>query len=378
MTTQNDFQPHKQLVIGLVMDFFNPKLLEGAKTYTKAHGLRLDARWSVRGDWIPDQLNWDGVLYGLVDHVATSQQIKNSKLPSIALVADDPGYSVIPDYCTCGQMAVNELVRYGVRHILTLKLSPRFLDQAFMVAVISSCQQHDISHSKADFQSIVFRKRIPVITSEILTLPKPLGLCLPHAAIAHSITNALLQAGLRVPEDVSIVVIDKDPQQTSDLAPIPLTGVELNEWHRGFVATETLHQLLLGKKPKRQQTKIRPRGIHGRASTGHSETHDPIMAKALSFLRAHYLEEIGVPEIVAASGASRRTLEMRFREMLSSSIHEELRRLRIDEAKHHLEQKMLSITEVASTCGFSTVHYFSGAFKREMGISPKKFQESIQ
>jgi len=39
--------------------------------------------------------------------------------------------------------------------------------------------------------------------------------------------------------------------------------------------------------------------------------------------------------------------------------------------------KELSITDIAHVCGFSTVHYFSGAFKREMGISPRQYQQSI-
>jgi LacI family transcriptional regulator len=179
-----------------------------------------------------------------------------------------------------------------------------------------------------------------------------------------------------VPEDVSIVVLDKGPQQTSALAPVSLTGVRLNEWHRGFIAAETLHQLILGKKPERKITLIPPGNIQERASTGHVEAKEPVIAKALSFLRANHHKDIAVPEIVAAAGVSRRTLENRFREILNCSIQQELQRLRIEKAKHHLEEKKLSITRIAEVCGFSSVHYFSGAFKREMGISPRQYQES--
>jgi len=193
--------------------------------------------------------------------------------------------------------------------------------------------------------------------------------------VAYSIVNAILKAGLRIPEDVSIVVIDKDPQQTAALAPVSLTGVKLNEWHRGFIAMETMHRMILGEVIQEHLTLIPPGRIRGRTSTGHVKSEDPAMAKALSYLRSNHQKSIGVPEIVAASGASRRTLEMSFREMLDCSIHEELRRLRIENAKHHLNKKSCSVTDIAERCGFSSVHYFSGAFKRETGISPKQYQK---
>jgi AraC-like DNA-binding protein len=34
-----------------------------------------------------------------------------------------------------------------------------------------------------------------------------------------------------------------------------------------------------------------------------------------------------------------------------------------------------SITEIASRLGFSTVHNFSRAFKREIGVSPRSYRE---
>lgn len=366
-----------QPIIGLVMDFFNPQLLEGARTYASEHGLRLDARWSVRGDWLPPKINWDGILHGLVDHPQTVEKVKQSNYPTISLVAADSPFSIIPDYAASGKMAVDELIKYGIKHLCTISLNSRWLDQAFLKGSIACAQHNNLPYSEYHWLSGDFRKTIDGIVQLIHTLPKPLGLSLPHAAIAHSLTSALLKSGIRVPEDVSIVVIDKDPQQTAALAPISLTGIKLNEWNRGFIAAEAMHQMILGQTPKKPITLIPPRSIRGRASTGHTESQDPAMAKALTYLRNNHQKGIGVPEIVSASGASRRSLEMRFRKILDCSIHDELYRLRIEEAKYHLEDNTLSITAIAAVCGFSTVHYFSGAFKREMGISPRQYQQAL-
>jgi hypothetical protein len=49
------------------MDFMNPGYIDGAGAYARQHGIRLDARWSVRADWMPERPAWEGVLVNLVD-----------------------------------------------------------------------------------------------------------------------------------------------------------------------------------------------------------------------------------------------------------------------------------------------------------------------
>ncbi len=53
--------------IGVVMDYFVPGITLGAGAYAREHDLRLDTRWSVRADWMPENPHWDGVLLNLVD-----------------------------------------------------------------------------------------------------------------------------------------------------------------------------------------------------------------------------------------------------------------------------------------------------------------------
>ena len=367
----------KPLTLGVVMDFFNPELLEGARAYSDASGIHLDVRWSVRGDWLPNDLNWDGILHGVVDHPKTVRKIKKYKLPEIALTSDDFDFSILPDYEACGKLAVDELFKYGVKYLCAVVMGPRVIDRYFMEGALVQAKSLNLPSTVFESQAKVYQQMIFDLVEHIQTLPRPLGIICPHAAAVHSLTNKLIQVGLRVPEDVSIVVIDKDPQQTAALAPVSLTAIKLNEWHRGFVAAEALHHLLHGKKPTQKTILIPPNGVHRRASTGHEESSDPAMAKALRYLRANHDKIIGVPDIVKASGASRRALEIRFRKLLNTTIHDELLRLRIEHAKHHLKEKKLSITDIAQTCGFSSVYYFSGAFKREVGISPKKYSDEV-
>jgi AraC-like DNA-binding protein len=365
------------LEIGLVMDFFNPQLLEGAKAYTMEKDIRLDARWSVRGDWLPDKLRWNGILCGMIDQSKNMRSIRSLQLPTLDLLEDRGTISVIPDYRACGKLMVQELLEYGSDKILIAKLSQFSLDDELVRGACEEARITGVAHQKFSTANQGFNQLVQDLVKVIIAHPKPFGLCLAHAGVAYTLTQELLAKEIRVPEDVAIIVMDKDVQQTSSLAPVPLTGVVLDDWHRGFVAAEILHQHILGHPPKQHCTRIPPRGIQKRTSTGHANEYDPTMAKALIYLRKNHLKEIGVPEIVQASGVSRRVLEVKFRKTLNRSILEELLRLRIEDAKQHLTENKLRVTDVALLCGFSSVYYFSRAFKRETGVSPKQYQKRI-
>ncbi len=53
-----------------------------------------------------------------------------------------------------------------------------------------------------------------------------------------------------------------------------------------------------------------------------------------------------------------------------------LTRIRMEHAKQLLRSTPLAVTEVARRCGYSDPHYFSSAFKRVCGVSPRDFREA--
>ncbi|MGB0992856.1 MAG: helix-turn-helix domain-containing protein [Akkermansiaceae bacterium] len=365
----------KRKTVGLVLDFFNPEVLDGARAYFDEHDIKLDARWSVRGDWTPAKPSWDGLIYGVVDDAELFSRVQGWEMPKISLTAKNPkGWEVEPDYFRCGVLAAQAVLEGGADSIYNLAVSGREVDSEFSLGVIHYAQENDVlcrTHVMSHFKMAYILREV---RTEISQMPVTLGLCSPHAGLAYSLQEEILQSRLRIPEDVSMAVIDKDIQRTPSLATVPLTTVDLDEWHRGFVAAEMMHHVLEGDPPKQKTIVIPPKGITRRASTGHVAVEDRIAAMALSFVRKNYLQPIGVLDVVQAVGASRRVVEMRFKKTLNRGIHEEITRLRIEEAKHQITNQWPTITAVANSCGFSSIHYFSAAFKRETGLSPKQYQ----
>lgn len=369
-------EPALQPAVSLILDFFNAGVLAGAQAYAASEGIRLDARWSVRGDWSPDRPLSDGVIHGIVDNEALEKRIADWKIPKVSLVernGDHP--EILPDYKAGGIMAAREVVSHGAPRLFNIISSRNALDQTFAAGVSSFAASSGIECRVIESFLDHFEQKAEQIVSEIQASQLPAGICMPHAGLAYTLQELFWRKGIRVPEDVMMIVIDKDVQNTTTLAPVPLTAIELDEWHRGYLAAEMVHRLIRKGPPPQKRILLPPKGITRRASTGYPDIKDQVVAKVLKYLRQNHLERIGVAEVAAQVGFSRRVIEKRFREVLNRGVHEELTRLRIEEAKRRIRHAEESMTNIAEACGFSSIHYFSAAFKKATGLSPKTYQK---
>lgn len=366
----------EQIRVSLILDFFNAGVLAGAQAYAASEGIRLDARWSVRGDWSPDRPLSDGVVHGIVDNEALEKRIAGWSIPKVSLVERKGDYpEILPDYKASGIMAAKEVVSDGAPRLLNIISSRNALDEKFAAGVSSFAASSGIGCRVIESSLENFEQKAEQIVSEIQASRLPAGICMPHAGLAYTLQELFWRRGIRVPEDIMMVVIDKDVQNTTTLAPVPLTAVELDEWHRGYLAAEMVHLLIKRGSLSQKRILLPPKGIVRRASTGHPDIKDQLVAKVLKCLRENHLERIGVAEVAAKVGFSRRVIEKRFREVLNRGVHEELTRLRIEEAKRRIRHTDESMTSIAEACGFSSIHYFSAAFKKATGLPPKTYQK---
>ena len=53
-------------------------------------------------------------------------------------------------------------------------------------------------------------------------------------------------------------------------------------------------------------------------------------------------------------------------------------RLKIDAAKRLIRQKRMNFTEIAESLGYSSIHYFSRHFKKQTGMTPTQYADSVK
>ncbi len=70
-------------------------------------------------------------------------------------------------------------------------------------------------------------------------------------------------------------------------------------------------------------------------------------------------------------------LSKKFKEETGDSFQNYLQKLRLSKAMGMLKDEEILICEIASSCGYSSQHYFSTAFKKELGMSPADYRKNV-
>lgn len=95
----------------------------------------------------------------------------------------------------------------------------------------------------------------------------------------------------------------------------------------------------------------------------------------LTFIRCSYHQAVTLDELAQVAGMTPRYFCRAFKEFTGKSPVEYLNFYRIQSAGEKLIITDSSVTEIAFSCGFSDMSYFSKVFSRYMGMSPKQFRK---
>lgn len=205
-------------------------------------------------------------------------------------------------------------------------------------------------------------------------LPKPIGIIAVTDARARQLLQACSLAGIAVPEQVALVGIDNDPLAHM-LARIPLSSVIQGGQEIGRRAARLLDQMLHGAHPGALRLLVAPAGINAQASSRHQPARHPHVMRARHFIRQYACQGIKTGQVADYVGISRSCLEAHFRDERQCSVHDEILRFKLEAATAMLAAADASIAEVALRCGFTSVQYMHAVFKRELGCTPRTWQQ---
>jgi LacI family transcriptional regulator len=200
------------------------------------------------------------------------------------------------------------------------------------------------------------------------TLPKPCGIFAANDVIACFILQAARQSNCRVPEDFGLVGVDNDPFPNA-AAGLAISSIELPFREIGRQAARLLEeQWSLGAHTK--SLRLPPVRVAVRASTDTFMTEDPLLRKAQAYVESWRHQRLTVQAVTRAVGTNRVTLGKRFQRELDTTLHDYVRRRRLDFAAERLRQGAGNVEEIAFQCGFSSASYFSRLFKQVTGQRP--------
>jgi len=202
----------------------------------------------------------------------------------------------------------------------------------------------------------------------VKSLPVPCGVMACNDTAGLKLTAACRDLGLQVPRDVAVIGVD-DEDVVCELSSPSLSSIPCDCERIGYEAAAALDRLMEGRRV-RGPVFVPPRPPVIRASSDTVACVDPLVAQAVRFIREQAGRRLGVRDILARVPASRRTLEVRFRRELGTTMHAEIVRARIDRAKRLLGETDMPVKAVAAACGFGTPQRFHSVFRAETGAAP--------
>lgn len=133
------------------------------------------------------------------------------------------------------------------------------------------------------------------------------------------------------------------------------------------VAVETARALLL-ETPRTWQ--------NGYAAEPPETVHDDArIREAQQWLFRHFTETVRIESLATQAGMSPRTFARRFKLATGETPMSYLHRLRVNAARHLLEDELQSIRQVCQAVGYDDVAYFRRLFRRYTGTSPRAYRE---
>lgn len=97
---------------------------------------------------------------------------------------------------------------------------------------------------------------------------------------------------------------------------------------------------------------------------------------SLSYLEEHYADEITIGTMAAVSNYSESHFSKLFKQLTGDSFTQYLKNYRLETAAERIRNEKTKISEIAMSCGFSNLSYFSRSFLEKFKVSPSEYRRS--
>jgi LacI family transcriptional regulator len=380
-----DAAPYRVAVLVDTSTTWGRAVLRGINTYRLKHG-----KWEifVEARGLEERLSvpkgWRG--HGIIARVGSDQmasELRSLRIPVVNVSAIEfkgPKFPrVTTDLKASAELAANHFLERGFQHFAyfgLIGLGYVTTHRKVFAEVVArkggsfaSLAVKPLSGAEPDW-----RLDLAALGAWIKGLPKPVAIVCWNASSAREIVFACHEAGLLVPEEVS-VLSQADDEALCETAVVPISGISVSGEGIGHRAAELLVSLMNGKRAMAETTLVAPLGIVVRQSTETLAVRDPVLVKALSFMRQNAAQPIRVNDVSHHAGVSRRVLERRFAEVMRCSPADEIRRVHVDRATRLLVETDLPMAQVAEMSGFGSQAYFSDIFRRQFGFTPLQYRK---
>ena len=327
------------------------------------------------------------ILGGWQRRPELTEFVRQAGVPTVDMHADEgetvPAGRVLMDNVAVGRLAADHFIDRDFTECLFLcrglaGWSMRERQQGFIARLAEAgIGQASLECSpKVATRDIVAQRCARRLKKHMAKVGGPLGVFAASDEFATIVLEVCRHLGIKVPEELALLGCGDRPL-LADFTSVPLSSVKEDVAGRANAAAQLLDRLMEGEPIPPEPILIPPLGVTTRRSTDILAVADSRVAKALSYIRQHYADDVVDSTNVADHcGVPSRTLARLFRQHLGRSVAEELRQVRLHHARRLLLNTDLTASEIAYRCGFASLLHFRRNLKRQTGETPRQWRRS--
>jgi len=362
-------------------------VIRGIADYAQHHGhwhLLIDPRDHEQRSALPDLWGGDAIIARICSHQQLDQ-IQERSVPTVNIDTIFEGidgiYDVITDDTQRAEIALSHLRDRGFERFAYFAPPSRHYStkrgREFIAAVKRAgfeCQEYKPGYRVG--RKIGWEEQQRRVSGWLDSLHFPSAIFTVDAQRGRQLAEVCHARQIRVPDQVAILAGDTDELMCDVCAP-PLSSISVAGQRIGYEAMSLIDSLIQGQKQSPEPRMIPPEGVISRQSTDILAIDDEMVVRALRFIRAHAFQDIVVKDILREIPVSRRCLEIQFRNYLGRSPAEEIRRVRLEKGCELLVRSTMSISEIATACGFANATRFGVGFRKKFGQTPLAYRKQM-
>ena len=215
------------------------------------------------------------------------------------------------------------------------------------------------------------------LAERVAALPRPIAAFAAWDGRAADMLRAAHHAGLKVPDDISVLGVDDDDVICCHTVPT-LSSIKTDAEGMGEAAAKMLDALMSNRPPRRPPRVLCPIvGIVERGSTCTPAPASELIRRAIAFIDEEARNGISPDDVARHIGVSRRLLDLRFHQYESMSVTEMITERRIEMAKQLLADPDVRVKDAFSRSGFGNVAYATELFRKKTGKSPNDWRRGL-
>ena len=357
----------------LIPFFFNLKLIEGSYAGAERYGLALSVAQPSYFVTTRPWKKYDGILTASMKSSAR-EKLQEDGCKVICLSLLDPGdfpekadATVAADESQVCMTGANYFLRKGFSNFACCLDPKREVLFRLQMQKVGIENVYSFTPSPIPLE-VDMKSRIEFIRK----LPKPCAFLLQTVLWSERWNDVIRRAGVKVPEELSILGIDNHEYICNAQSP-RLSAIDTSSYELGFRAVETMARLLNGETVPHQTLIAPQKRVVERESSDFYAVGNEKLRQIIAFIRAHICEGLTVSRVAKEFSISVQYLDSLFLRHLHNTPKRFLIEQQIMRAEELLRHGGLKIAEVARESGFVTQRNFYDFFKEYHNTSPKEW-----